>query len=882
MVSDDPEAGREFSFHPSGSKPQSQEPAPNEAPATTLAAAAAAAGPEAPGCRNVMADRELRGAPHPAPAAAEAAEPACTRLLPSTTVPAGAVLPAAAVPLHTTAGAAAAPPSARAAAALQPHKAKAATGRAGSDADTSTVGSCSSDEEGDEGEEQAKEKGEAAKGPVRVPTLPIGGNRAGEAAGTAPRRLSRFASESGGGGGEERGGGRSRGGEGQQEGLREQLLHRPRRRRGGGRALGKKGLRGEHAPSALSLLRQELMRVLALALPTSSVDVVSFLASLVGLFQVARLGTAELSALTLGSTLFNLTGLSWAVGLTSGMDTLCGQVYGAGLYGAVGLLFQRAVLVCNLACLPAYVLWSRAEWLLLAMGQPPAASRLAAGYVRTAAPCLALSTTKFCCRAYFTAQGVVLPVTIITFVCTLLAPLYNYAFITWLEGGLNGAALAYAADEATALLLLAAAMALHAWRQPPGRRTWAGWDRGAWSGWGAYMAVALPSTAMSCLDWWVLEVMVLLAGLGPDPDNTVAAMGLCFNAFTLAYYAVAGFGDAAATRVAHALGAGRGRAARRAAAVALGSGLAVCCAAVAALLLGGEAWTAAFSDSPQVRAAVRRALPLVGVAVTGYAAGTVAAGVLRGAGRQTLGARVNLLTLWFVGLPLAAVLGLWLRLGNVGLWGGIAVMLVLQGGVVAARVMGLDWEGREVARSRSVVSLHASTFGGDEVGVGGVDAGVGGGEAGGGGGDGGAWWGGGVGEGEAGVDGGGEAGRLGGLEGEEEAVVVAVAPAGRTDDVEGDEEGGEGEDEEGEEEEDEGEEQEEGEEEEEEGWSGSESAARAAEERRQRSRGRVLPSPLRRVVRWLAGADGEPVAEEVPPPEDRSAGSESGEEEAGA
>ncbi|KAG2430718.1 hypothetical protein HYH02_013560 [Chlamydomonas schloesseri] len=462
--------------------------------------------------------------------------------------------------------------------------------------------------------------------------------------------------------------------------------------------------------------RHELYCVLGLALPVGVVDTVSFLASLVGVLQVGRLGTAELSALTLGSTLFNLTGLSWAVGLTGGMETLCGQLYGAGLYGGLGVTFQRALLVCLAAGAPAYGLWWQAEPLLLALG-----------YVQRAAPCLALSTTKYCCRAYFTSQGVVLPVSVITLVATVLAPLYNLLFITWLNMGLTGAAWAYVADEATAVLLLAGAMVGHTlWTRRAAapeavrqRATWSGWDRAAWRGWGAYLRTALPSTAMSCLDWWVLEVMVLLSGLGPKPDTQVAAMGLCFNAFTLVYYAVVGFGDAACTRVSHMLGAGRGRAARRAALTALAAGLAVCAAACGGLAASGPAWTAAFSRSAEVRQAVRQALPYVAVAVLGYSANTVLAGVLRGAGRTGAGLRVNLVTLWLVGLPVAAGLGLGAGWGNVGLWAGIALMNGLQGGALVYKVTrGFNWA-REVVRSRSVLSLHASTLGAGDVVIGG-------------------------------------------------------------------------------------------------------------------------------------------------------------------
>lgn len=57
------------------------------------------------------------------------------------------------------------------------------------------------------------------------------------------------------------------------------------------------------------------------------------------------------------------------VGLTSGMDTICGQTYGAAQYAAVGVILQRAVLVCLLLGLPSYAIYWQAEPLLTMLGE---------------------------------------------------------------------------------------------------------------------------------------------------------------------------------------------------------------------------------------------------------------------------------------------------------------------------------------------------------------------------------------------------------------------------------------------------------------------------------------------------------------------------------
>ena len=39
------------------------------------------------------------------------------------------------------------------------------------------------------------------------------------------------------------------------------------------------------------------------------------------------------------------------------------------------------------------------------------------------------------------------------------------------------------------------------------------YDREALRGWGEYLSISLPATAMLCAEWWALEVLAILAGI---------------------------------------------------------------------------------------------------------------------------------------------------------------------------------------------------------------------------------------------------------------------------------------------------------------------------------------------------------------------------------
>ena len=56
-------------------------------------------------------------------------------------------------------------------------------------------------------------------------------------------------------------------------------------------------------------------------------------------------------------------------------------------------------------------------------------------------------------------------------------------------------------------------------------------------------------------------------------------------------------------------------------------------------------------------------------------------GVLRGSGRQYIGAVVNFITYYVIGIPIGSVLGLKTDLGVLGLWVGMAIGNGIQVGV---------------------------------------------------------------------------------------------------------------------------------------------------------------------------------------------------------
>ena len=61
-------------------------------------------------------------------------------------------------------------------------------------------------------------------------------------------------------------------------------------------------------------------------------------------------------------------------------------------------------------------------------------------------------------------------------------------------------------------------------------------------GWWSYLKLALPSVGACCLEWWLYEGLILMAGWFPNADVAVAAMGVGFNTTALTYTISLGVG----------------------------------------------------------------------------------------------------------------------------------------------------------------------------------------------------------------------------------------------------------------------------------------------------------------------------------------------------
>lgn len=78
-----------------------------------------------------------------------------------------------------------------------------------------------------------------------------------------------------------------------------------------------------------------------------------------------------------------------------------------------------------------------------------------------------------------------------------------------------------------------------------------------------YLTFSLPCLLFVTLEWWVWEILVVMAGWLGDAEIAVPVMGLSTQLSLLPWMCTYSIGTATATRIAQVLGAGQGTRAAR-------------------------------------------------------------------------------------------------------------------------------------------------------------------------------------------------------------------------------------------------------------------------------------------------------------------------------
>ncbi|KAM9857660.1 multidrug and toxin extrusion protein 1-like [Aulostomus maculatus] len=411
-----------------------------------------------------------------------------------------------------------------------------------------------------------------------------------------------------------------------------------------------------------------------------------FMISFVSTVFCGHLGKTELAGVSLSIAVVNVTGISIGTGLSLTCDTLISQTYGSGNLKRVGVILQRGVLILLLACFPCWAILINTEPLLLAVRQSPEVASLSQLYVKIFMPALPAAFMYQLQGRYLQNQGIIWPQVVTGAVGNVLNAVINYVFLYYLELGVAGSAAANAISQyvlAVVLFMYICWRGLH-------KATWGGWSLDCLQEWGPFVQLAIPSMLMLCLEWWMFEVGGFLAGVISEAE--LGAQSITYELAVVAYMFPMGFSAAASVRVGNALGAGNIKQAKLSSKVPIISAFITACFVGASLSISRNVIGYIFTSEEDILQRVSDVMVVFFFVHLADAVAGVAGGVLRGAGKQLIGALCNLVGYYFIGFPIGVSLMFAAKMGIVGLWTGLTVCVVMQSIFFITFLCKLDWK----------------------------------------------------------------------------------------------------------------------------------------------------------------------------------------------
>lgn len=432
------------------------------------------------------------------------------------------------------------------------------------------------------------------------------------------------------------------------------------------------------APTA----RDELAALARLAAPIVAANLLQMAVYAIDVVFVARLGTTEFAASTLGVFLFSL--VMWAsIAMVGALSPIIAAERGRRAHAVreVRRTFRMALWLGVGTSLPLMLLLSRGEAILRFAGQDPAVAARAGAFLGILLYATIPGVLAGAMRTAAAALGRPGWTLAVTAMAVAVGAGGNWLLIYGHWGlpamGLEGSALASVLT--TIAMALAYIVILTRDRRLRRYRLFGRWWRPEWTRLREIVSLGFPIALAFTFEGGLFGGASLLMGLiGVD---AVAAHGVAINIASVAFQIPFGIAQAATIRVGLAYGAGDRRWIARAGSVALGVGTGVMAFtalliwAMPRLFIGGYLEI----DRPENARVVAITVQLLGVAAMFQlldGAQAVASGILRGLQDTRVPMLIALFGYWVVGFGTAVLLAFHWRLGALGVWLGLAAGLL--------------------------------------------------------------------------------------------------------------------------------------------------------------------------------------------------------------
>jgi MATE family multidrug resistance protein len=432
----------------------------------------------------------------------------------------------------------------------------------------------------------------------------------------------------------------------------------------------------------------EALKIFKLTWPTALGYLFQQLILFVSLTFCGHIGNSAiiLDAVALAQSIVTITGVTFVYGFGSALDTLASQAWGAKNYKKVGVYLQRSILIHMLITAFILAIWFNVETILNLLQQPPEVVKLTLQYIQLLSAGLPAIILYVLLLKYFQAQNIVYPLIPPGIFANIANAVFHYLFLFVAKWGIRGAAGAVVIAEYTfllSLLIIIYVRKLHV-------KTWGGWSRDSLNGWGQFALFGIPGLLMFIVEMGSFEIGYYITGSIGKIQQSIHAVVSAY--VYIVFMMPISLGTAVTIRVGNELGAGEPVKAKRAAFVGLVIDI-VWVVFIVGLTVALKTYI------PMIFTADVDVLQALGPIMYVVAALLVAdnlqgyfGGILRGSGKQLVGALANFVSYWMIGVPLGGVLALVLHLGALGYWLGLLTGDFIQTFIYGVILLTIRWK----------------------------------------------------------------------------------------------------------------------------------------------------------------------------------------------
>lgn len=204
------------------------------------------------------------------------------------------------------------------------------------------------------------------------------------------------------------------------------------------------------------------------------------------------------------------------------METLCGQAYGAQKLDMLGIYLQRSTVLLTVTGIVIMFIYIFCKPILLLLGESERIATAATLFTYGLIPQIFAYAANFPIQKFLQAQSIVAPSAYISAGTVVLHVLLSWLAIYKLGMGLLGASLVLSLSW----WIIVIGQFIYILFSKRTRETWRGFSFQAFHGLWSFFKLSAASAVMLCLETWYFQILVLLAGVLPNPEVALDSLSI--------------------------------------------------------------------------------------------------------------------------------------------------------------------------------------------------------------------------------------------------------------------------------------------------------------------------------------------------------------------